>query len=36
MLNRFMDKLDTASYGYAGLFDANKVTEVEAGPALCL
>ncbi len=29
MLNRFIDKLDTASYGYAGLFDANKVTEVE-------
>lgn len=29
MLNRFVDKLDTASYGYAGLFDANKVTEVE-------
>ncbi len=28
-LNRFIDKLDTASYGYAGLFDANKVTEVE-------
>ena len=29
MLNRFIDKLDTASYGYAGLFDAAKVTEVE-------
>jgi hypothetical protein len=29
MLNRFVDKLDTASYGYAGLFDANKVTEAE-------
>lgn len=29
MLNRFIDKLDTATYGYAGLFDANKVTGVE-------
>src|SRR5689334_8421243 len=29
MLNRFIDKLETASYGYAGLFDAARVTEPE-------
>src|SRR5437763_628370 len=29
LLNRFIDKLETATYGYAGLFDANRVDLAE-------